>query len=250
MTRRHARPGAGTSRRGGLSRQRHLALGVAVAAAVGLTAVGVAGAARRQPAPSEAERQIQREIDAMVDSGVPEDDPKVELLEGQVDELRRGSRANTAREPGIDLGRRVANAGAAEQAADRARERAVRTRAGSAASAGVAGQATTAGVSTGPAWQSGTVECEPVPQLLTADEVAGASCLSVPQPDGSTRYVAVGRDGVVRTVAFRPDGEVGRGPDRKVPGGVAAGATAVEPTADGDIRVTLEGKAPVTVDVG
>jgi hypothetical protein len=249
MTRRHARPGRGTSR-SGLSRQHHLALGVAVAVTVGLTAVGVAGAARRQPAPSEAERQIQREIDAMVDSGVPEDDPKVELLEGQVEELRRGGRANTATEPGIDLGRRVANARAAEQAADRARERAVRTRAGSAASAGVAGQATTAGVPTGPAWQSGTVECEPVPQLLTADDVAGASCLSVPQPDGSTRYVAVGRDGVVRTVAFGPDGEVGRSPDRKVPGGVAAGVTTVGPTADGDIRVTVEGKATVTVDVG
>jgi hypothetical protein len=249
MTRRHARPGRGTSR-SGLSRQHHLALGVAVAVTVGLTAVGVAGAARRQPAPSEAERQIQREIDAMVDSGVPEDDPKVELLEGQVEELRRGGRANTATEPGIDLGRRVANARAAEQAADRARERAVRTRAGSAASAGVAGQATTAGAPTGPAWQSGTVECEPVPQLLTADDVAGASCLSVPQPDGSTRYVAVGRDGVVRTVAFGPDGEVGRSPDRKVPDGVAAGVTTVGPTADGDIRVTVEGRATVTVDVG
>jgi hypothetical protein len=250
MTRRLTQSHRVTTRRSGLSGHRRLALGVSVAAAFGLTAVGVASAARRQPAPSEAERQIQREIDAMVDSGVPEDDPKVELLEGQVEELRRGGRANTATEPGIDLGRRVANARAAEQAADRARERAVRTRAGSAASAGVAGQATTAGVPTGPAWQSGTVECEPVPQLLTADDVAGASCLSVPQPDGSTRYVAVGRDGVVRTVAFGPDGEVGRSPDRKVPGGVAAGVTTVGPTADGDIRVTVEGKAPVTVDVG
>jgi hypothetical protein len=185
----------------------------------------------------------------MIDSGVPADDPKVEMLEAQVDELRRSTRANPPREPGVDLGRRVADAKAAEQAADRARDRAVRTRAGSAASAGIAGQATTAGVPTGPAWQSGTVECEPVPQILTAREVAGATCLGVPQPDGSTRYVAVGRDGVVRTVAFGPDGQVRRGPDRLMPGGAAPDAT-VAPTDAGDIRVTVGGRAPVTVDVG
>ncbi|HET6664517.1 MAG TPA: hypothetical protein VFG94_09680 [Acidimicrobiales bacterium] len=230
MTRRHARPRSVTSHGGGgLGRHRRLALGAAVAVSIGLTAVGVAGAARRQPAPSEAERQIRGEIDAMLDSGVPEDDPKVALLEDQVEELRRGNRSNPPREPGIDLARRVADAKA---------------------SAGVAGRATTAGVPTGPAWQSGTVECEPVPGILTADEVAGATCLSVPQPDRSTLYVAVGRDGIVRTVAFGPAGNVGRGPNRTVPGGVAPGATAVLPTASGDIRVTVEGRAPVTVDVG
>ncbi len=208
-----------------------MALGAAVVASIGLTAVGVASAARRQPAPTEAERQVQREIDAMIDSGVPADDPKVEMLEEQVDELRRSTRADPPKEPGVDLGQRVADAKAAEQA-------------------GVAGQATTAGVPTGPAWQSGIVECEPVPQILTAEEVAGATCLSVPQPDGSTRYVAVGRDGVVRTVAFGPDGRVGRSPNRPVPGGVAPGVTAVGPTAAGDVRVTVRGKVPVTVDLG
>jgi hypothetical protein len=228
MTRRCGRPGRVTARRGGISRQRRLALGATVAASLGLTAVGVAGATRSQPSPSDAERQIRGEIEAMLDSGVPEDDPKVELLEDQVEELRRGSGAHPPREPGVDLGRRVAEARA---------------------SAGVAGRATTAGVPTGPAWQRGTVECEPVPQILTADEVAGATCIDVPQPDGSTRYVAVGRDGVVHTVAFGPDGTVGRRPDRRVPRGVAAGATAVVPTARGDIRVTVEGKAPVSVDI-
>jgi hypothetical protein len=239
-----------TSRRNGLSGPRRVALSAAVVASLGLTAVGVAGASRRQPAPTEVERQVQREIDSMIDSGVPEDHPKVEMLEAQVDELRRGARADPPKEPGVDLRQRVADARAADRAADLARDRAVRTRAGLAASAGVAGQATTAGVPTGPAWQSGTVECEPVPQILTAEDVAGATCLSVPQPDGSTRYVAVGRDGVVRTVAFGADGKVGRGPDRQVPGGVAPGATAVGPTPAGDIRVTVRGKAPVTVDVG
>jgi hypothetical protein len=220
-------------------------LGAAVVASIGLTAVGVAGASRRQPAPTEAERQVQREIDAMIDSGVPADDAKVEMLEAQADELRRSTQADPPKEPGVDLGQRVAKAKAAEQAADRARDLAVRSRA---RSAGVAGQATTAGVSTGPAWQSGTVECEPIPQILTAQEVAAATCLGVPQPDGSTRYVAVGRDGVVRTVAFGPDGNVRRGPDRLVPDGAAPGAT-VAPTAAGDIQVTVGGRA-VTVDVG
>jgi hypothetical protein len=245
MTRRRTRPHRPTAPWHGLGGHRRLALGAAVVASIGLTAVGVAGATRRQPVPTEAERQVQREIDAMIDSGVPADDAKVEMLEEQVDELRRSTRADPPWEPGVDLGRRVADAKAAERAADQARDRAVRTR----ASAGVAGQATTGGVPTGPAWQSGTVECEPVPQILTAQEVAGATCLGVPQPDGSTRYVAVGRDGVVRTIAFGPDGEVRRGPDRLVPGGAAPGAT-VGPTAGGDVRVTVGGRAPVTVDVG
>jgi hypothetical protein len=72
----------------------------------------------------------------------------------------------------------------------------------------------------------------------------------VPQPDGSSRYVAVGGDGVVRTVAFGADGKVGRSPDRQVPGGVAPGAPTVVPTPAGDVQVTVRVKAPVTVDVG
>lgn len=212
----------------GLSRPRRLALVAAVAASTGLTAVGIAGAARREPPPTEAERQIRGEIDAMLDSGVPENDPKVVLLEDQAEELRRSNRSNPPREPGIDLGRRVADARASE---------------------GVAGRATAAGVATGPAWQSGAVECEPLPGILTAAEVAGATCLGVPQPDGSSRYVAVGRDGIVRTVAFGSDGTVGRGPDRRVPGGLAPGVATMRPTAAGDIRVTVDGRAPVTIDV-
>ena len=233
-----------------LSGHRRLALAAAVVATMGLTVVGVAEAKRGQPAPSEPERQIEDQIDAMVDSGIPEDDPKVELLEDQVAELRRGTRADPPPEPGVDLGDRVADAQAAERAADRAQQQARRTSAGSVASAGAAGQATTGGVPTGPAWQSGTVECEPVPQVLTAAEVAGATCVSVPQPDGSSRYVAVGPDGVVRTVSFGTDGKVSRSPDRQVPGGVAAGTTTVAPTDAGDIHVTVRGRAPVTVDVG
>jgi hypothetical protein len=237
MTRRRTRPHRPSPPRGGLGGHRRLAFGAAVVASIGLTAVGVAGASRRQPAPTEAERQVQREIDAMIDSGVPADDAKVEMLEAQVDELRRSTQADPPSEPGVDLGQRVAEAKAAEQAADRARDLAARSRARSPAAA----------APTGPAWESGTVECEPIPQILTAEEVAGATCVGVPQPDGSTRYVAVGRDGVVRTVAFGPEGNVRRGPDRLVPGGAAAGAS-VAPTTAGDVRVTVGGRT-VTIDL-
>ena len=247
MTRRRTRPHRPAPPRRRLVGHRRLAFGAAVVASIGLTAVGVAGASRRQPAPTEAERQVQREIDAMIDSGVSADDAKVEMLEAQVDELRRSTQADPPSEPRVDLGQRVAEAKAAEQAADRARDLAVRSRARSPAAPGVAGQATVAGVPTGPAWQSGPVECEPIPQILTAEEVAGATCVGVPQPDGSTRYVAVGRDGVVRTVAFGPDGNVRRGPDHLVPGGAAAGAS-VAPTTAGDVRVTVRGRA-LTIDL-
>ncbi|MGH9288663.1 MAG: hypothetical protein ACRD0V_10330, partial [Acidimicrobiales bacterium] len=126
MTRPRSRPHRMTSRRNGPSGPRRVALGAAVVASIGLTAVGVAGAARRQPAPTEVERQVQREIDSMIDSGVPEDDPKVTMLEDQVDKLRRSARADPPREPGVDLRQRVADARAADRAADRARDRAVR----------------------------------------------------------------------------------------------------------------------------
>jgi hypothetical protein len=218
MARRGTRPHRPTTRRNGPGRGRRLALGAAVVASLGLTAVGVAGAVRRQPEPTALERQVQREIAAMIDSGMSEDDPKVRMVEEQLDQIHRSDRADPPPEPGVDLGRRVADA--------------------------------KAGTHDGRAWQSGTVECEPVPQLLTAREVAGATCLGVPQPDGSTRYVAVGPDGVVRTVAFGADGKVGRLPNRQLPGGVAAGATTVAPTAAGDLRITASGQAPVTVDVG
>lgn len=129
MTRRRTRPHRPSAPRRGLGGHRRLALGAAVVASIGLTAVGVAGASRRQPAPTEAERQVQREIDAMIDSGVPADDAKVEMLEAQADELRRSTQVDPPKEPGVDLGQRVAKAKAAEQAADRARDLAVRSRA-------------------------------------------------------------------------------------------------------------------------
>ncbi|HYZ98352.1 MAG TPA: hypothetical protein VE575_06350 [Acidimicrobiales bacterium] len=215
------------------------ALVLAVGAAIGLTAIGVAGAARRQPEPPPLQRQIEDEIDAMVDAGVPADSPKVELLEEQVDELQRGNRATPRPEPGVDLGERVAEARAAERAEERAPSGAP----------GAARQNTTRGVPTGPAWDRGVVECEPVPGVLTAEEVADATCVSVPQPDGSNRYVAVGGDGVVRTVAFGDDGAIGRRPDRPLPPGLARGKASFAPTDGGDLRVNVPGRASVTIEV-
>ncbi|HEX8802943.1 MAG TPA: hypothetical protein VF743_02080, partial [Acidimicrobiales bacterium] len=57
-------------------------------AATALGAALVAGAAdassRRQPVPGAVER-LQDEVDAMVEAGVPADDPKVEMMQEEVD---------------------------------------------------------------------------------------------------------------------------------------------------------------------
>jgi hypothetical protein len=205
-------------------------------AAVGLAGVGIAGAARHRPAPVPVEREVQSEIDAMIASGAPAHDPKVELLRDQLAELRRGSHTTPPKEPGVDLGQLVADALAAE--ADAARAHVAQDQASSPATA----QTTR--------WQSGTVVCEPVPQLLTVQEIAGATCLSVPQPDGSSRYVAVTPTGVVRTVEFGNDGEVQRRPDRKLPVPREPGSTTLTPTPSGDLRVATPGRPAVTVDLG
>jgi hypothetical protein len=244
MARPQGRARTARRRQGPARSRRRGGLLIACAATVGLSALGIAGAARRQPAPTEAERQVQREIDAMVASGVPDDDPKVELLEDQLTDLRNGSRANPPKEPGVDLEELVDDAKTAETADAQGDAAAAATgRVAPQAHAGPASSATTD-------WQSGPVECEPVPQMLSAAEIAGASCTSVPQPDGSSRYVAVAGDGTVRTVAFGNDGQVRRTPDRKLPVRVTPGATALAPTATGDLQVSVRGRAPVTVDVG
>lgn len=201
-------------------RRWRLGLAGAVAATVGLTALGVAGASRRQPEPPPLADDIEGEIAGLIDAGVPPDDPKIRLLEEQVEELRRGSGVTPPREPGVDLGARVAEARAAERGRERARQ-----------------------------WERGIVDCEPLPGLLSVEELADATCLSVPQPDGSGRYVAVGRGGRVRSVAFGADGQVSRAPDRQLPSGVTPGPGNLAATPAGHLRVTVPGKAPVTIDL-
>lgn len=213
--------------------------GAVLAAALVLTAVGAsaaASAALSEPVPTPVEAGLQRQIDGMLAAGMPADHPKVQLLQEQLDLLRAGASAEGPAEPRVDVAAALDEATAEEDAED----------AGTAARAvAPAGDAAT---TEEPAWESGTVECEPVPGLLDAGDVAGAVCVSVPQPDGTSRYVAVGEDGTVRSVLFGPDGQVRRLADAAVGSAVPHGSTA-EPTSQGDLVVVPPGGAPVTVDV-
>lgn len=199
-----------------------------------LTAVAAsaaAGAALSEEPPTPLEAEMRDEIDAMVDAGIPPDDPKVQMLEDALDELERGADAAAPPEPGVDVGALLEQSRAAEAAED-AR---VQTRGDDPSAAA-------------PAWDSGPVLCEVVPGLLDAGEIAGAQCASVPQPDGTSRYVAIGADGVARVVVFGHDGDVRRADDVPLGGPVPAGA-ALAPTPDGDLVVTPPGRAAVAVDL-
>jgi hypothetical protein len=195
-----------------------------------LVAVGAstaASAAFSEPAPTAIEQQLEAEIEGMVESGLDEDDAKVEMVEEQLEAIEDGA-GELAHERGVDTGAMIAAAEAEDDAA-------------AAAEARVA-----AGDEFG--WESGTVPCEPVPGLLPIEELTGATCLSVPQPDGTGRYVAVGPDGVVRSVRFGSDGDVHRLDDTHMGGPPAPGAT-LAPTPQGDVQVAPPGGAPATVDV-
>ena len=204
-------------------------------AAVILAAVGASDAASAtlvsssSSAPISLDQQLQAEIDALRASGLPANHPKVRMLQRSLDQLRAPAPAHPPRDPRGDVGALLSEA--REQQADPQ---------AAAAEAAAAGE---------PLWESGTVECEPVPGLLSAAEVAGATCVSVPQPDGTSRYVALGADGVVRTVRFGVDGEVERLPDTQVAAGLAPG-TAVTPTPEGDLQLAPPGQQPTVVDVG
>ncbi len=221
--------------------------GAVLAAALVLTAVAAsaaASAALSEEAPVPLEDEMRGEIDAMVDGGMSPDDPKVEMLEEQLAELEEGADASPPPEPGVDVEALLDEAQANEAAED----------AGVAArSAGPAGAATASGdepaAGEEPAWDSGAVQCEVVPGLLGPDEIAGARCVGVPQPDGTSRYVAIGADGTARTVAFGHDGQVERLDDTTI-GGPLAPDAAVAATPEGDLVVTPPGQAATTVDLG
>jgi hypothetical protein len=210
-----------TPRRHQRARSAALLIAVIVAA---LGASAVASASLSQPAPVPAEQQLQADIDNMIAAGLDPHDPKVEMVRRDLEALKAGRTGTTA----ADMSRR------ARAALDRAR----------AAGTGPAQTAT----ETTPAWDSGPVECEVVPGLLTAPEVAGATCVSVPQPDGTARYLAIAADGTVRAVLFGPGGHVARLPDFRLPAPPAAGAT-FAPTPEGDLQVTDPGQAPAVADV-
>jgi hypothetical protein len=217
--------------------------GPVMLAALALAAVGASAAASArlsQPEPVPVVEEMRDQIDAMIDSGMSPDDPKVRMLEDQLAELEAGAEAAPPREPGVDVEAALEQA----EAAERAEDAGVSTQAAP-SDASAAGQA--AGESA-PAWDSGPVMCEVVPGALGPDEIAGALCVSVPQPDGTSRYVAVGPDGTVRTVAFGHDGAVRRLADAA--GGVAAArGVSVAATPAGDLVLTPQGRPAVTVDL-
>jgi hypothetical protein len=209
---------------------RHTGRGALLLSALVLAAVAASAAASAtlgQDPPTQVERQLDAEIEGMVDSGVPADDPKVEMLEDEVAAIEDGDGEAARREAGVDIGEVLEG----EESPDPSGS--------SAADAEVAGS--------DDGWQSGTVVCEPIPGLLSADEIAGARCVSVPQPDGSSRYVAVSPDGTVRTVLFGDDGVVHREADTALAAPPADAALA--PTPEGDLQVAPPGEAPATVDL-
>lgn len=199
---------------------RRVVAGTAVALAAALVG-GAASARLSEEPPSETEAMLREQIDGLIAAGLPEDHPKVASLREDLRAMERSEADAVPAEPGIDLGAVV----------DAARE-------GVAAERGAAG-----------AWDSGEIVCEPVPGLLSVDDVADAVCFGVPQPDGTSRYVAIGRDQVAHVVAFGSDGAVGRSADRPVPAPVVPGETTVVPTPQGDLQITPPGRPPVVAEV-
>jgi len=175
---------------------------------------------------------LRSEVEAMLASGMAPDDPKVAALQRDLASLERGTRIRQPGEPGLDMSRVLGaprGRGARSVAVDEVTPR------------------------TSTAWDQGAVDCEPLPpNLLTAADVAGARCASVPQPDGSGRYVALAPDGTLRVVQFEPDGPVTREPDRHVDG-IPPSLDGVSLGVDGSGRlvVTVEGApGPTIVDLG
>jgi hypothetical protein len=143
-----------------------------------------AGATAAAPAVSSGVAVLRGEIAAMEASGMPADHPKVELLRDDLAVMEAAAAAGrpVVPEPGVDVGARIA---AATRSSD-----------DSAADAAAS-------------FDDGPVDCEPVPGLLTAADVAGARCSSTLEADGSSLYVAERPDGSARAVRFGADGSVG-----------------------------------------
>ena len=217
--------------------------GAVLAATLVLSAVAAsaaASAALSEEAPVPLENEMRAEIDGMVEAGVDPDDPKVEMLEESLEELEDGADADPPAERGVDVEALLDEAAEDEAAEDAG----VATRSadpGAVAADGSRDDGETA-------WENGEIVCEVVPGQLGPEEIAGARCVSAPQPDGTSRYVAIGPDGTVRTVAFGHDGRVERLADSAV-GAPVPGAAALATTPAGDLVVTPPGQAPRPVDL-
>lgn len=213
--------------------RRRAGAGLAVAAAGGAVLVAASTAVSGQDPDEvpEAVTQLEREIGAMRAGGMAADDPKVELLQDEVDALREGMDAQPRRDPGLSSGPGAADArSSTPEDAARAAE-----------SAGAGGGA-----------EAAEVECEPIPQALEAEELVDAVCASVPQPDGTARYVAVVPGGEVQVVRFGGDGAAERLPDQSLPVGAASAPSAdvtLVPSSDGDLVVESDGEELTTLDL-
>jgi hypothetical protein len=198
------RPPAGTPVRKVVTGAGLLALGIAVTAGVA-TVAGAVHEARRGDEPGGGVRLLEAEIESMEAGGVAPDDPKLQLLEDDLAALERGQRTVPPREPDVDVGAVLGDpATALRDATDQV---------GDAGDNGNTGDAGDRGLR-----DDGAVACEVVPpDLLTAADIAGATCTSTVDADGGSRYAAVAPDGTVRTVRFAPDGSVTREPDRQQP---------------------------------
>jgi hypothetical protein len=231
-----------------MARARPILLPALVLAAVGASAA--ASASLAEPPASEIKAQLDAELDGMAEAGVRDGDPKRELLEEQRDELAAGRGAPARREPGVDTAGRLAEAEDVTEAQADAEADGVAPGARAEPQAAAAGGEDGALVEEGERarWDAGAVVCEPVPGMLTMAEVSGAVCVSVPQPDGTSRYVVVAPSGTVRSVRFATDGAVSRLPDATL-GATAPRGTTAAATATGDLRVTVPGRAPTTLDL-
>jgi hypothetical protein len=154
----------------------------ALALDTGAARTEAAGATASAPAVSSGVAVLQGEIAAMEASGMPADHPKVELLRDDLAVMEAAAATPVVPEPGVDVGARVA------------------------AATGAAGDT---GADAAASFDDGPVTCEPVPGLLTAADVEGASCSSTLEADGSSLYVAERPDGTARAVRFGADGSVG-----------------------------------------
>jgi hypothetical protein len=201
------------------------AAALALAAVVTVSAQGASGDQQR-PAAVET---LQDEIDAMVAAGMSEDDPKVRMLQDEVDELVDDLGEEGRDEQGVDL-QAASEAGEMADTPEEAAARADEVRPDQPA-------------------ERGPVECEVVPQQLSADEVTGARCVSVPQPDGTSLYVVVAPDGAVRVVEFGPHGRVQRLDDERLPAGTDARGVELVPERTGDLVLRAGGRRVGALDL-
>lgn len=177
---------------------------------------------------SDATDIIWGEIQALLANGAAPDDPKVVMLEEDLASLEAGEAQPEVAEPGVDLSGTL---GQPHRGGARAAE---------------------LDLSTDVAWDSGAVLCEPLPpDVLTMAEIADARCVSAPQPDGTSRYVAVSPDGTVRVVRFAPDGAVNRQADLHLDLlGIPFRGIELVVELLGDVLLMVSGEPVATIDIG